>query len=96
MLVYRLEANRAIGLGVVLLAINSLLLAGLHAFYFGGVPWDLAAFTMLGVLWGGRMGPYLTQWATLRSTKKIFAIIALLDGLMVSLQVAYMAVKANF
>ncbi|MEQ1635798.1 MAG: sulfite exporter TauE/SafE family protein [Methylococcales bacterium] len=84
MLAYGLNANRAIGLGVVLLAINSLLLAAIHAFYFGGVPWDMAAFTMLGVLWGGRLGPFLGQWISLRMTKKIFALIALLDGLMVT------------
>lgn len=90
MLAYGLNANRAIGLGVVLLSLNSLLLAAIHAFYFGGVPWDLAAFTMLGVLWGGRLGPFLAQWISPRATKKGFACIALLDGLMISLQASYM------
>lgn len=86
MLAYGLNANRAIGLGVVLLSINSILLAGLHSFYFGGVPWELAAFTMLGVLWGGRLGPFLGQWIYLKTIKKIFAYIALIDGLMMTLQ----------
>jgi uncharacterized protein len=86
MLMYGLNPNRAIGLGVVLLAINSLLLALLHAFYFGGVPWDLAAFTMLGVLWGGRLGPFLGQRIHLKTIKKTFAYIALLDGLIVTMQ----------
>lgn len=90
MLAYGLNANRAIGLGVVLLSINSLLLAITHAFYFGGVPWDLAAFTMLGVLWGGRLGPFLALWISLRATKKVFAVIALLDGLVIMLQASYM------
>ncbi|NOT85652.1 MAG: sulfite exporter TauE/SafE family protein [Methylococcaceae bacterium] len=89
MLSYGLNANRAIGLGVVLLAINSLLLAAIHAFYFGGVPWDMAAFTMLGVLWGGRLGPFLAQWISLRMTKKVFALIALLDGLVVTCHAGY-------
>lgn len=90
MLAYGLNANRAIGLGVVLLSLNSLLLAFIHALYFGGVPWDMAAFTMLGVLWGGRLGPFLAQWISPRATKKGFACIALLDGLMITLQASYM------
>lgn len=90
MLAYGLNANRAIGLGVVLLSLNSLLLAFIHALYFGGVPWDMAAFTMLGVLWGGRLGPFLAQWISPRATKKSFACIALLDGLIMTLQASYM------
>lgn len=39
MLAYGLEANRGVGLGVVLLSINSIVLALIHALYFGGVPW---------------------------------------------------------
>jgi uncharacterized membrane protein YfcA len=90
MLAYGLNANRAIGLGVVLLSLNSLLLAFIHVLYFGGVPWDMAVFTMLGVLWGGRLGPFLAQWISPRATKKGFACIALLDGLMITLQASYM------
>ena len=89
MIAYGLDANRAIGLGVVLLAINSILLALIHGCYFGGVPWELAAFTMLGVLWGGRLGPFLAQWIPMRTTKKAFALVALLDGLVVTLQACY-------
>jgi uncharacterized membrane protein YfcA len=89
MLAYGLNANRAIGLGVVLLSLNSLLLALVHALYFGGVPWDMAVFTMLGVLWGGRLGPFLAQWISPRTTKKVFAFIALLDGLMITMQASY-------
>ena len=89
MLAYGLNANRAIGLGVVLLSLNSLLLALVHALYFGGVPWDMAVFTMLGVLWGGRLGPFLAQWISPRTTKKVFAFIALLDGFMITLQASY-------
>ncbi|MCX7098231.1 MAG: sulfite exporter TauE/SafE family protein [Methylococcales bacterium] len=89
MLVYGLNPNRAIGLGVVLLAINSILLALIHSLHFGGVPWELAAFTILGVLWGGRLGPFLAQWISMHATKKVFAYIALLDGLIVTLQAVY-------
>jgi uncharacterized membrane protein YfcA len=86
MLAYGLKATRAIGLGVMLLAINSIVLALIHALHFGGVPWDMAIFTMLGVLWGGRLGPYLAQFVSLRSTKKTFAWIAILDGLLITWQ----------
>ena len=49
----------------------------------------MAVFTMLGVLWGGRLGPFLAQWISPRSTKKGFVFIALLDGLMITLQASY-------
>ncbi|MDD1629775.1 MAG: hypothetical protein LUQ48_05105 [Methylococcaceae bacterium] len=61
-----------------------------HSFYFEGVHWELAVFTMLGVLWGGRLGPFLAQWISIRTTKKAFAFIALLDGLVISLQAGYL------
>ncbi len=86
MLVYGLNANRALGLGVVLLAINSIFLALLHGLLFGGVPWNLAIFTVLGTLWGGRMGPFVAQWFSLRTAKQIFAVVAVLDGTLIVLQ----------
>ncbi len=86
MIAYHLNANRALGLGVVLLSINSIFLALLHALHFGGVPWDMAIFTMLGTLWGGRMGPFVAQWFSLRTAKKIFAVIAVADGTLIVLQ----------
>lgn len=88
MIAYGLNPNKAIGLGVVLLAINSILLASIHSFYFGGVPWDMAVFTIVGVLWGGRLGPFLAQWIPTRGIKRAFGWIALLDGLLVTWQVA--------
>jgi len=86
MLAFHLNANRALGLGVVLLAINSIFLALLHSFVFGGVPWQWAIFTMLGVLWGGRLGPFLGQWFSMHTAKKFFAVVAVLDGLLILLQ----------
>lgn len=87
MIAYGLTANKAVGLGVVLLSINSLLLATLHIFYFGGVPWEFAAFTMLGCMWGGRLGPFAAQWIPAKGVKRVFAWIALLDGLLITWQV---------
>lgn len=86
MLAFGLEANRALGLGVVLLSINSIFLGALHGFYFGGVPWDYAIFTMLGCLWGGRLGPFLAQWLPGRRMKQVFAVVAIFDGLLIFLQ----------
>ena len=86
MLAWGLQTNRSLGLGVVLLSINSIFLALLHASYFGGVPWDMAIFTMLGVLWGGRLGPFVAQWFSLRTAKKIFAVVAVADGTLIVLQ----------
>ena len=95
MLAYGLNPNKAIGLGVVLLSINSLLLASIHGAYFGGVPWDMAIFTMLGVLWGGLLGPFVTQWGNSYLIKKSFALIALLDGLIITLQAIYVIFLSN-
>jgi uncharacterized membrane protein YfcA len=86
MLAFRLNANRALGLGVVLLSINSIFLGLLHSFVFGGVPWQWAIFTMLGVLWGGRLGPFVGQWFSMHTAKKFFAVIAVLDGTLIFLQ----------
>ncbi len=86
MLAFDLNANGALGLGVVLLSINSVMLALLHSFVFGGVPWHWAIFTMLGVLWGGRLGPFVAQWFSMHTAKKFFAVIAVLDGLLIFLQ----------
>lgn len=86
MIAYGLNANKAIGLGVVLLSVNSILLGGLHAFYFGGVPWEMAVFTMLGCTWGGRLGPFIAQWIPTKGIKRVFAWIAFFDGLLMIFQ----------
>jgi uncharacterized membrane protein YfcA len=86
MLAYNLNANRALGLGVVLLSINSILLALVHALVFGGVPWDMAIFTMLGCMWGGRFGPFIAQWFSLKAAKRVFALVAVCDGILMVLQ----------
>jgi len=86
MLAYGLSATNALGLGVVLLSINSILLALVHSLFIGGVPWDMAIFTMLGVLWGGRLGPWLAQWISMHSAKRVFATIAIADGTLILLQ----------
>ncbi len=86
MLVYGLRAERGIGLGVVLLSINSLYLTFLHQFFAGGIPWELAMFTGFGCVFGGRLGPYLSQWVGPKRLKIGFATIAIIDGIIFILQ----------
>ncbi len=86
MLAYNLDANCALGLGVLLLSLNSILLAIIHGLFLGGVPWDMAIFTILGVLWGGRMGPFVAQWVSPVTAKRVFASIAIMDGSLIFLQ----------
>lgn len=92
MLAYGLNANRSIGLGVVLLSINSITLALIHSLYYGGVPWEMAVFTMLGCLWGGRMGPYVSQEFPKLNLKRFFAWVAVIDGALIIFQVTRMYV----
>ncbi len=57
MLVYGVNVTTCIGLGVVLLSINSIFLTLLHQFLLGGIPWNIAAFTGLGCVFGARLAP---------------------------------------
>ena len=52
MLAYGVDVAACIGLGVVLLSINSIYLAVIHQFFLGGIPWDVAAFTAFGCVFG--------------------------------------------
>lgn len=80
MLAYGLKAERGIGLGVVLLSINSIYLTLLHQFVWGGIPWEMVFFTGFGCVFGGRLGPYLSQWVGTNRLKIGFATVAIIDG----------------
>jgi len=86
MLAYGLEPRSCIGLGVVLLAINSIYLTLIHQFALGGIPWDLAAFTILGCVFGARFAPYVAQWVSPFRMKLSFALIAIADGVLFVIQ----------
>jgi uncharacterized membrane protein YfcA len=86
MLGYGLVANRGIGLGTVLLSVNSIYLVSLHAAFIGGIPWDMAVMVGLGSTFGGRMGPFLAQWVRPRRLKIGFAVVAIADGLLMTWQ----------
>jgi len=81
MLAFGLRTERSIGLGVVMLSLNSILLVLIHQFVWGDIPWEMAMFTGFGCVFGARMGPYLTQWIDQRKIKMVFAAVAIGDGL---------------
>jgi len=86
MLVYRVNVASCIGLGVVLLSINSIFLTVLHHFWLGGIPWNIAAFTGLGCVFGARLAPYLSRRSNPMVLKTIFAVIAICDGILFIIQ----------
>jgi uncharacterized membrane protein YfcA len=90
MLAYGVNATACIGLGVVLLSINSIFLTGIHQFFLGGIPWDYAAFTSLGCVFGARLAPFLSKRSNPIVLKTIFAVIAICDGVMFIVQYARM------
>jgi uncharacterized protein len=80
MIAYGLRPERSIGLGVMLLAINSIWLVLLHQVFLGGIPWDLVLFTVLGCVFGAQLGPFFGQWVGARRLKIGFAVVAIADG----------------
>ncbi len=86
MLVYGVNVTACIGLGVVLLSINSIFLTGIHQFFLGGIPWEIAAFTALGCVFGARLAPFLSRRSNPMVLKTIFAIIAIGDGILFIVQ----------
>jgi uncharacterized protein len=61
MLAYGVDVASSIGLGVVLLAVNSIYLTFIHQFYVAGIPWEYVAFTGLGAVFGARLAPWLSR-----------------------------------
>jgi uncharacterized protein len=86
MLVYGMDVAICIGLGVLLLSINSIFLTVLHHFFLGGIPWNIAAFTGLGCVFGARLAPYLSRHSNPMVLKTIFAVIAICDGILFIVQ----------
>jgi uncharacterized membrane protein YfcA len=86
MLVYGVNVTACIGLGVVLLSINSIFLTVIHQFLLGGIPWHIAAFTGLGCVFGARLAPFLSRRSNPMVLKTIFAVIAICDGILFIVQ----------
>jgi len=88
MLVYGVDVTMCIGLGVLLLSINSIFLTLIHSLLLGGIPWNIAAFTGLGCVFGARLAPYLSHRSNPLVLKTIFAAIAICDGILFIVQYA--------
>jgi uncharacterized membrane protein YfcA len=86
MLVYGVSVPICIGLGVLLLSINSIFLTLIHQFFLGGIPWDIAAFTGFGCVFGARLAPFLSRRSNPMVLKTIFAVIAICDGILFIVQ----------
>lgn len=82
MLFFGFSATEAITVGVVLLSLNSIFLALLHTTIIGGVSFEIAAFTILGCVYGAQAAPYLARKFNSNTLKRIFAVVAILDGLL--------------
>jgi uncharacterized membrane protein YfcA len=87
MLAHHVRADRSIGLGVVLLSAASLWLCAIHVFLLDGIPWDMAAFLVLGTVYGARLGPWLAQYLAPWRLKLLFGVVAIADGLLFLVQV---------
>ena len=74
--------DRAIGLGVALLAISSVVLTLVHWLFLGGIPWRMAAFVILGAVFGARLGPVVVHRFPPRVVKVGFAVVAIAHGLL--------------
>ena len=90
MLAYGMEISACIGLGVLLLAINSIYLTAIHHFALGGIPWEIAGFTILGAVFGARVAPYVARHVNHDWLKRIFAAIAIGDGIIFVVQYCMM------
>ena len=86
MLGYGMNVASCIGLGVVLLSINSIYLTTLHMLFLHGIPWEVAAFTGLGCVFGARLAPYLSKRSNPIVLKTVFAVVAICDGLLFVIQ----------
>jgi uncharacterized membrane protein YfcA len=86
LLEWKLKFNiyRSAATVVAVLAFTALIGAAFHIFE-GSVRWDIAPFTMAGVLIGGQIGPCLAcrlkEKGHERNIKKVFIAITLLAGL---------------
>jgi uncharacterized membrane protein YfcA len=87
MLGYGMDTSVCIGVGVVLLSVNSLFLTCIHHFLLeGGIPWEIVIFTGLGCVFGARCSVYISRWTSAKTLKIIFALIAMSDGVLFMFQ----------
>ncbi len=77
--VLKLKIHKAVATVVATLAFTAAAGALVHAFS-GGVRWDLAIFTISGVLIGGQLGPRLAHKMRPKWIKALFAVLTIIVG----------------
>ena len=90
---HRMRIEIAIGTGVLVLALSSIVATAIHI-GLGGIPWSYLAFTAPGVALGGHLGARLgkafearavecpaARWWSRSPLKLCLAAVALIDGL---------------
>jgi len=77
--VLKLKIHKAVATVVATLAFTAMAGAFVHAFS-GGVKWELAVFTISGVLIGGQLGPWLAQKMQPKWIKALFAVLTVVVG----------------
>ena len=75
-----LRMHKAVATVVAVMAFTALAGAAIHI-SAGEVRWDVAAFTICGVLIGGQFGPWLAQRMKADSIKLLFAALTILVGI---------------
>ena len=97
--VYRIRIEAAIGTGVAMQAVDSIVVFGFHI-GLGGIPWEYLAFTIPGVIIGGFFGARIGKAvearlhvapspdivppvATHSPLKRLLALVIGLDGLLI-------------
>ncbi len=90
MLAYGMDVAGCIGLGVLLLSINSVFLMLIHQFHLGGIPWEIVTFTGIGCVFGARLAPFVGRKFDALRLQRIFAMIAIADGVLFIFQFLFL------
>ncbi|MBN1880808.1 MAG: sulfite exporter TauE/SafE family protein [Deltaproteobacteria bacterium] len=77
--VYKLNVHRAVATTVMVEAIAGYVATSINI-WEGQIRWDVAIFTMTGVLCGGQLGPILNRFAPEAVLKILFSMFVLLTG----------------
>ena len=69
-----------------MLSVTSVWLCAIHVFLLEGIPWDMAAFLVLGTVYGARLGPWVAQYVAPWRLKLLFGFVAIADGVLFFVQ----------
>jgi len=77
--VYKLNVHRAVATTVMVEGIAGYVATSINI-WEGQIRWDVAIFTMTGVLCGGQLGPLLNKFAPEAVLKILFSVFVMLTG----------------